>query len=54
VPSEAEAAKAVQAMVGEEAADSVHLAAFLTGAKNLVLERKYANLVHISFKSASI
>ncbi|XP_047739721.1 uncharacterized protein LOC125178911 [Hyalella azteca] len=42
VPSEAEAAKAVQAMVGEEAADAVHLAAFLTGAKNLVLERKFS------------
>ncbi|KAF2361209.1 EF-hand domain pair [Trinorchestia longiramus] len=43
VPSEVEAAKAVQAMVGEESADAVHLGAFLTGAKNLVLERNYVD-----------
>ncbi|XP_045129171.1 dynein regulatory complex protein 8-like [Portunus trituberculatus] len=41
VPSEAEMRKTVAAMVGEESADTVHLAAFLTIAKKLLLDRRF-------------
>ncbi|XP_071537261.1 dynein regulatory complex protein 8-like isoform X2 [Panulirus ornatus] len=41
VPSEVEMRKTVAAMVGEESADTVHLAAFLTIAKKLILDRRF-------------
>lgn len=46
MPSEAEMRKTVAAMVGEESADTVHLAAFLTIAKKLLLDRRYATYTH--------
>ncbi|KAK8736776.1 hypothetical protein OTU49_004640, partial [Cherax quadricarinatus] len=41
VPSEAEMRKTVAAMLGDESADTVHLAAFLTIAKKLILDRRF-------------
>ncbi|XP_042880696.1 dynein regulatory complex protein 8-like [Penaeus japonicus] len=41
VPSEAEMRKTVAAMVGEESANTVHLAAFLTIAKKLLMDRRF-------------
>ncbi|XP_063610620.1 dynein regulatory complex protein 8-like [Penaeus indicus] len=41
VPSEVEMRKTVAAMVGEESADTVHLAAFLTIAKKLLMDRRF-------------
>ncbi|XP_076056005.1 dynein regulatory complex protein 8-like [Oratosquilla oratoria] len=41
VPSESEMQKVVTAMVGDESADTVHIAAFLTVAKKIVVDRRY-------------
>nr|XP_045625577.1 dynein regulatory complex protein 8-like [Procambarus clarkii] len=41
VPSEAEMRRTVAAMLGEESAHTVHLAAFLTIAKKLILDRRF-------------
>ncbi|XP_064082004.1 dynein regulatory complex protein 8-like [Macrobrachium nipponense] len=43
VPTEAEMRKTVAAMVGEESEDTVHLAAFLTIAKKLILDRRFTS-----------
>ena len=41
VPTEAEMRKTVNAMVGDESADTVQIAAFLTIAKKLFMDRRW-------------